>query len=117
MTSWQGAFLESIAEELKNIREILEKQQSIEVGEDCISLEDIGKTLNEWLDDKEMARFATKILRLNAPRVVPTTKQSSIVHCKDCKHWNGKYCFNKSACVPKAPKEKDFCSWGERRGE
>lgn len=26
MTSWQGAFLESIADELKNIREILEKQ-------------------------------------------------------------------------------------------
>lgn len=46
------------------------------------------------------------------------TQQPSIdiVHCKDCRHWNGKYCFNGSASVPKAPKEKDFCSWGERTG-
>lgn len=30
MTIWQGAFLESIANELKNIREILEKQSTTE---------------------------------------------------------------------------------------
>ena len=48
---------------------------TIEVSEDCISVEDIGKTLNEWLEDKEMARFATKVLRLEAPRVVPSRQE------------------------------------------
>ena len=52
---------------------------TLEVSEDCISVEDIGKTLNEWLADKEMAKFATKVLRLNAPRAIPTTEQSSKV--------------------------------------
>ena len=54
------------------LRMAIEHLPSIEVSEDCISVEDIGKTLNEWLEDKEMARFATKVLRLEAPRVVPS---------------------------------------------
>lgn len=33
MTDWQGVYLHNIAEELKNIRKILEKQQSTEVCE------------------------------------------------------------------------------------
>ena len=37
MTNWQSVALENIANELRNIREILEKQQSIEVSDEQLS--------------------------------------------------------------------------------
>lgn len=48
MSDWQGIYMHDIAEELKNIREILEKQATIEVSEDAISRADAIKafTLN-----------------------------------------------------------------------
>lgn len=56
---------------------------TIEVSEDCISVEDIGKTLNEWLEDKEVARFATKVLNLEAPRVVPQVPSEDCISRQD----------------------------------
>ena len=78
MTDWQGVYLHNIAEELKNIRKILEKQQSIEVCEDCIS--------RKWLFDKAECGFdklgedydINHMLRdiKNAPSVVPTVRKN-----------------------------------------
>lgn len=38
-----------------------------------------------------------------------------IVRCGECKHYNGKYCFNSDVTLPTAPRADDFCSYGERR--
>ena len=40
-----------------------------------------------------------------------------LVRCKDCKWYNGRYCFNERSCFPKAPNADDYCSYGERKGE
>lgn len=50
MTSWQGAFLESIADELKNIRELLEKQSTTEKS----------SMVGEWIiNEPEESGFGT----------------------------------------------------------
>ena len=47
--------------------------------------------------------------------------QSSIIHCKDCKHYSmntellGNMCTRLFTIFPMKP--NDFCSYGERKGE
>ena len=38
-----------------------------------------------------------------------------IIRCRECKYYNGKYCFNSSVTLPTEPKPDDFCSYGERK--
>ena len=38
-----------------------------------------------------------------------------IVRCRECKKWNGMYCF--LGYATHCPKADDFCSYGEREGE
>lgn len=49
---------------------------------------------------------------LNALRKAPSI---DIVRCRDCKKWNGMYCF--LGYATHAPKADDFCSYGCREEE
>ena len=104
MSGWQEMHLHDIAEELKNIREILERQQSIEVEEDCsdyykgycaryedgcfhqckdcISREWLVNNA-EFISQYDKNMWVVPLSKLaDAPSVVPTTEQS----CETCKH-------------------------------
>lgn len=41
----------------------------------------------------------------------------SVVHCKDCHHWNSEFKGCKRNPSVEAWHETDFCSYGERREE
>ena len=44
-------------------------------------------------------------------------KYIDIVHCRECKYYSGKYCFNSDVTIPTAPNADDFCSYGERKDD
>lgn len=61
MTSWQGAFLESIADELKNIREILERLSTTEQSSEVENrLEFVKKIIEEHIDDALCGIYFTR---------------------------------------------------------
>ena len=61
MSGWQGVYLHDIAEELKNIREILEKQISLsEDGNETGRLDFVKKTIEAHIDDALCGIYFTR---------------------------------------------------------
>lgn len=61
MTDWQGVYLHNIAEELKNIRKILEKQISrLEDGSEAGRLDFVKKTIAKHIDDALCGIYFTR---------------------------------------------------------
>lgn len=109
------------------IADMLSDLPTIEVVDDAISLKDIETTLHEWLADKKMAAFATKVLRLEAPRCIPQPKEGEWINkqekyqmaeCSNCKKvtmhemWGDKlvyydYCPNCGAKMKGADDDED----------
>lgn len=47
--------------------------------------------------------------------------QKELIHCKDCKHWDGYYCHNENwgdgygNYTPPIKAEGGFCDWADRK--
>lgn len=68
---------------------------------------DVNKTSRFWVKDKRgYSAFYEKV-----------------IHCKDCKHWDGYYCHNKwwgdgyGNYTSPIKTEEGFCDWAERKEE
>lgn len=102
----------------------------IEVSEDCISREDTIKIIEriktEVSDSKKPQPMPITICNWfladikNAPSVVPTTEQCSLVHCKDCKYFMDNVAEDNAddECrwrTDEMPNADDYCSYGEKK--
>ena len=97
------------------IRMAIEHLPPIEVSEDCISREYLLSKVYDM--DNDYLVVDLKDIE-NAPSVVPTTEQSSIVRCKDCTHYHSfkHYAYCTVINVKgKHPQPTDYCSYAEEK--
>lgn len=74
-------------------------------------------TENEYIE--KSVQFAKGTIEL-AFRMGYVTRDSEIVRCKDCKHWQkSSINYNEYVCYwgGYIKQEDDYCSWAERREE
>lgn len=71
-----------------------------------------GDAFKTWID--EYVSVFKKSDKAEIKGYISHQPSIDIVRCKECKHYNGSYCFNIEALMPKAPNPNDFCSYGER---
>lgn len=75
-----------------------------------------------WTDAEfEAMDMAIKALR-SATDINVATKETEIIHCRDCKHWEGEYIngfwyFEECSLNRCRALSDDFCSWAEGREE
>lgn len=98
------------------LRTLSVKEQTMRlIDADALSLE-LRVAKFSWCDSDSFERgVRTGLTR--AINGLDSAPSIDICFCRECKHYNGKYCFNGNATAPKAPNANDFCSWGERRAD
>ena len=67
--------------------------------------------MSRWICTDDIGSMETR----TDQELIDSAPSIEICFCRECKYYNGKYCFNSDVTLPTAPKADDFCSYGERR--
>lgn len=74
------------------------------------------------VEEKEALCMAISALNHSATDINVATKEPEIIHCRDCKYWEGEYIngfwyFEECSLNRCRAFSDDFCSWAEGRKE